>query len=1166
MRDSRRITISIAICLAVTMGVRAGEHWPVQRGNSREPQPYRYHDKAWKNVPRDFLENASACILYYATSYRLEADGTVETTVHEITRLNGRRGVEKLGEYRGIQYDPSYQKLTLNVARIFKTDGTSLNVEPRHLKLRDIGTDYQVYNHDKELVVSFPNLAVGDVYEVKWTTRGKDPENFGHFYRRYGFGYDLYPIAREELRVLLPAKTKLNFAYREDDIEHTFRVIGSNRFHQWSVIDNKPLANDTDAPPREMLRKEVLCSTFSDWKQVADWKKRLRADCWKCTPEIRKIVAEVTAGLKTPLEKARALTYWVRRHVRYISLSSSGHGYTPRLPAQVLDSRYGDCKDQAQLLAVMLRECGLDVWLVSLGIRGDGQIIPSVPCPWSTHAILLVEIDGEQHWIDTTAPDTAWNFLPRADRDRVVYVTRDDKIRLLKTPSLSPEEHRYQQISRLTVQPDGSSLVKRTMRFHGLAAVSRRQQWLETPPGERRRAMNAELQDAHNGSRLLKLDIDDNVLRQRDQPVAAKVSFAIDRHFDGKDNPEGSITDSNVWGRLLGYNLTADRKLPLDLWAPVESIHRYVIDLPTLYRFNYWPDDVTVKSKWGFFERTLYFDANEPRRLEVVFRLRLHDHRVDTKDFAAFRRFHARVLGAYRVWVTLERTSDIADASLLAALNRIDPRVERVTHLARLCMKHGDHDKARKSLALGRVLFPGDKQIWELSVQAARSVTKQAELYERMVGRFPKEPRYAVALGATRVELGDYSAAGKILLPLTGNESSSIRAQAHYQLARAAFAKKQLAVALQHLNVAKIDHPDTVATIDALRFKARIHEQLHQVDEAITVYNSALEKQPRNASLLRILVDLELQQKDSAKALHYLRRYTLLAKKDIDRLLIAADLHLRLGRLDDAYELAQRARQIRYHPGTQRILGIVHLRRDQPAKAAYHLERTDPDAEVIEGLIRSHVALGNLVQTRVAVGKIAKLTSAPKSLREAEILALQLMVRRATIWNSLKVPRKQAKEASRAVDILVCAELAHAKGRTNRAIELLDKTDNHFAPLGPAKALRGLLALESGRLRQASKLAAQAICLSPKGSQGFYVRGRVRHEREQPEALNDLEKAAELSKRQDGRILHWLAAAQFDAGKVKEAIATQEEARRLLPGAPDVVGQLTTFRKQAESR
>src|SRR5208283_5319525 len=67
--------------------------------------------------------------------------------------------------------------------------------------LRDVQTDYQVYDSSKELIISFPGLEVGDVIEVKWTTRGKNPEYAGQFFTRYQFGEDRVPIWMETFSV-----------------------------------------------------------------------------------------------------------------------------------------------------------------------------------------------------------------------------------------------------------------------------------------------------------------------------------------------------------------------------------------------------------------------------------------------------------------------------------------------------------------------------------------------------------------------------------------------------------------------------------------------------------------------------------------------------------------------------------------------------------------------------------------------------------------------------------------------------------------------------------------------------------------------------------------------------------------------------------------------------
>jgi hypothetical protein len=217
----------------------------------------------------------------------------------------------------------------------------------------------------------------------------------------------------------------------------------------------------------------------------------------------------VTRGLITPEQKARALTYWVRAHVRYVALGAVRHDYTPHPPAQTLANRYGDCKDQTQLLAVMLHNAGVPVALATLGTIEDGQVWPGLPSPWGTHAILLVTLDGKDHWIDTTVNNCPWDYLPRDDRGRACYLVDEKGLRLARTPAMRPEDNRIEQVTRMTVGADGSSRSERTATYHGAAAVSRRRDWFEVPQGDRRRVLTAELQDANNRTRLLDIQPDD---------------------------------------------------------------------------------------------------------------------------------------------------------------------------------------------------------------------------------------------------------------------------------------------------------------------------------------------------------------------------------------------------------------------------------------------------------------------------------------------------------------------------------------------------------------------------------------------------------------------------------------------------------------------------------
>src|SRR5712692_1724664 len=131
-----RWSLVVALFL-VACGARADD-WPIPRGPSREPLPYRYDAKVLKTIPKGFLDDSTACVLYSGTTHLIEPDGTVEAISHEITRLNSRKGIDKLGEFRSISYDPSYEKLTLNEARVIKANGKIVPIEPKHVQLRDV--------------------------------------------------------------------------------------------------------------------------------------------------------------------------------------------------------------------------------------------------------------------------------------------------------------------------------------------------------------------------------------------------------------------------------------------------------------------------------------------------------------------------------------------------------------------------------------------------------------------------------------------------------------------------------------------------------------------------------------------------------------------------------------------------------------------------------------------------------------------------------------------------------------------------------------------------------------------------------------------------------------------------------------------------------------------
>ncbi len=1152
-----RPLLALVLVVGSVPAVRA-EGWPVPRGPSHEPEPYHFDAKKPPAVPKAFLDDAAACVLYAGNSYLVETDGTIETTTHEITRLNGRKGIDKLGEYRNVTYDPSYQKLTLNEARIHKAGGGIVEVLPRHVQLRDVATDFQVYDHEKQLIISFPSLEVGDVVEVKWTVRGRNPEHGGHFFTRYSFGDPTYPVAVDELHVRLPRDRSFKHAVVGGKVEAVRKDEGDQVRWTWRATDCRKLPQDDNLPSKEEMRPAVVCSTFASWEEVGRWKQRLRADCWECTPALRSLVQEVTRGLKTPEEKARALTYWLRQKIRYISTGET-HDYTPHPPATVLANRFGDCKDTSQFLAVLLREAGIPVALATLGALDDGQVLESVPSPWGTHAILLATIDGKEHWIDTTASLAGWDFLPRDDRDRLCYLVDDKgKLRLQRTPPLSADGYRVEQTTDVWVGADGSSRCRRVAVYSGAAGMGQRDNFLEVPAGERRRLVTTELQDANARTRLVHLGIDDRQLRDLDRPVTVTMDFEVPGHFTGSDDKEGSISDSKVWGKLLANTLDYERTVPFYLGAPFELRHRYRIHLPPACVLETVPRSREVRSAWGTFTRTVRPGDDDPvRDLEIEFHTRMERTRVEVEDFDVFRKFHEDVGQAYRVWLTLKPALELEDAPLMEAVLAWAPEDgASAAALARLYLKHHKDRDARRVLKRAVYYQPDDSALWELRVKAAADPAEREEAHRELVRRFPDDPHNALELGAFLVGEGKQKEARTLLERVTEDGTPAQKAQAHYHLARSYYRRDQAEKALEHLDAAERSDDEAVRTVKACLLRAGACEELGRPTDAARAYKSALDIDPGAELALDALVRLELAAHRRKEALDYLRRYTLAVGDEPAGLLLAAGYHLRLDRYDDALDLAGRALRSRHAARAERILGLVYWKQGELAQAAEHLAKAERDADVLEAL------LGLALETAKLDGVAALLQEADKvdrptgDLRRAAERARRVVERRTQLGKDSPAPRGKEKEWGLALDAVACAEAV-----PSRREALVSQALGQGVEPGPALALRGRLHLEHGRLGAALADAERAVTLSPRCATGYFVRGRVRLERNASGALGDLTKAAELSARGDPEVLHSLAEVLFREGCVQEALAAQRDAVKLRPKDPEMVEQLSRFEK-----
>jgi tetratricopeptide (TPR) repeat protein len=457
--------------------------------------------------------------------------------------------------------------------------------------------------------------------------------------------------------------------------------------------------------------------------------------------------------------------------------------------------------------------------------------------------------------------------------------------------------------------------------------------------------------------------------------------------------------------------------------------------------------------------------------------------------------------------------------------------------------------------------------LWELSVVAAETPKEKEVMQRELVRCFPDEARHAIKLGSILVGEGQQTEARAVLEPLSQKGPSSMRARAHFQLARSHYRQDDLKPALEHWEKAAALDEDTIRTVRAYHLKGRIYEEMAQTKEAEEAYEMALTVDRESELALDSLIHLQLLANKRPRALEYLRRYAVAVGDDAAGLLLAAGYYLRLGLYDEALELAGRVGDKKYPAKVQRIIGLVHFHRGDAVQAVQHLTKAESGSDTLEALLISYLQLGQWSQVRQRLPAADKIDKPSAGLRRIREQIHGLQARRTALDRLSPAPEGKAKEWSAALDSLICAEWARNEGRPTKQVrELLSQAFAKGLEPGSAFALRGRLALENGKLGKALADAEQTIQRSPRDAGGWYVRGRVRLERGDTDALADLTKAAELSERKDADILHALADTLFRAGRIEQALTAQRAAVQLKPKNAEMMEQLAAFEKAAAVR
>lgn len=364
----------------------------------------------------------------------------VQTVVHEGgSSSQERRVVVLVRDAVGVTgYQPLQTSGIADYARIHKPDGRVLEGE------RGFGE------------VALPQLEPGDLIEWAESAQFPPPAGFpGHSWNSNDFSLG-EPVLLSRYSLILPAGTTLRWELHNGEPDHRVEEFDDLVLHEWDQHRLDGVVFEEMAPPYP----EVYCwldySTVPDWDHVVEWYLSETHGRLQPTPRVVAF-ADSFRSIEGEVERTRAVADRVREMLEYQASQFADSPTTPRPPDEVLQTRWGDCKDMSGLLIATLRELGTRAEFV-LANSLELQPEPYLPSTRFSHAIVWARTaGGQEFWIDPTAQHLPFPGIPYTLQGAPgLVVTADEYGGWQEIPVL--DEPLYRNVVRVegTLHADGS--------------------------------------------------------------------------------------------------------------------------------------------------------------------------------------------------------------------------------------------------------------------------------------------------------------------------------------------------------------------------------------------------------------------------------------------------------------------------------------------------------------------------------------------------------------------------------------------------------------------------------------------------------------------------------------------------------------------------------------
>lgn len=401
----------------------------------------------------------SSSVLAETTNYRTDLLQEIwqlhPNKTYEVDIINKKTpltllGVDMLANEQ-MTFFPDKEHLQLVESYLIQPDGTRIPLPAKSVYTRPSPLSITASGFTNSMVttVIFPKLQPGYQRVTHWKLSRFKPDPFGIMIMQLP-AFEA-AVMRQEVIIHKPETLTLQWGKRGDYQVSTLQLPKETIIKAW--LNNKSAESNEVAMTDEVdFQSLFVASSQKSWEDLGRTYYQLAQNKSAVTPEIQALAKSIV-GNKIGLSAAKTLYNWTTANIHYVQLSLNAAGaYVPHSATEILNNRYGDCKDYATLLQALLKAVGIKSYTVLIDW---GNLITQLPVPTPAqfnHAIIY--LPEYRLFANPTDQTASFGVLDENLAHKFVVIG-SEKGETTYTPLGKPEDNQYHLESDITLEENG---------------------------------------------------------------------------------------------------------------------------------------------------------------------------------------------------------------------------------------------------------------------------------------------------------------------------------------------------------------------------------------------------------------------------------------------------------------------------------------------------------------------------------------------------------------------------------------------------------------------------------------------------------------------------------------------------------------------------------------